>query len=85
MKSNINQTGFSIPAIDNPQSTKSVASNILDYVEYSGTFAKSDIEKQRLKELKKAYFRKHKVAHHKLNLTNKQISNTFAAKITITT
>lgn len=59
-------------------------SDILNHIEYSGTFAKSDIEKQRLKELKKAYFRKHKVANHKLKLTNKQISNTFGARIVVT-
>jgi hypothetical protein len=59
-------------------------SDILNHIEYSGSFAKSDVEKQRLKELKKAYFRKHKVANHKLKLTNKQISNTFATCITVT-
>jgi hypothetical protein len=59
-------------------------SDILKHVEYSGTFTKSDVEKQRLKELKNAYFRRHKVANHKLKLTNKQISNTFGARTVIT-
>lgn len=60
-------------------------SDILKHVVYSGNMTKSPIERQRLKQLKADFIRKHKVAHHKLNLTNKQISNTFATKTTITT
>lgn len=59
-------------------------SDILKHVVYSGTFTKSEVEKKRLKELKSEYFRRHKVANHKLKLTNKQISNTFASKVTLT-
>lgn len=64
-------------------------SNILNFVVYSdevnpNRFTKSEVEKQQLKQLKKAYFRKHKIVNHKLNLTNKQISNRFATKTTIT-
>lgn len=59
-------------------------SDILKHVEYSGTFTKSSAEKNHLKELKKAFFRKHKVANHKLGLTNKQISKTFATRVVVT-
>lgn len=59
-------------------------SDILKHVVYSGNIQKSSTERKRLKQLKADFLRKHKVANHKLNLTNKQISNTFATKTTIT-
>lgn len=59
-------------------------SDILKHVVYSGTFQKSELEKQRLKQLKAEHFNKIKKANRSLNLTNKQISNTFASKATIT-
>lgn len=65
-------------------------SDILKFVVYSeevdpNRFKKLPGEKEQLKDMKKAFFRKHKVANHKLKLTNKQIAKTFAAKVTITT